>query len=71
MKGGVAGRLADAFLASKITPLLLGAALALGIYTSATLPCPGAEHLLLAFPKRFLPSRQKVASHRTPSTFGA
>jgi hypothetical protein len=34
-------------------------------YTSATLPCPDAEHLLLAFPMRFLPSRHKVPSHQT------
>ena len=28
-------------------------------YTSATLLCPEDEHLLLAFPKRFIPSRKK------------
>ncbi len=28
-------------------------------YTNATVPCPGAAHILLAFPKRFLPARQK------------
>lgn len=33
-------------------------------YTSATVPCPGAEHLLLAFPKRYVPSRKKVATHK-------
>jgi hypothetical protein len=32
-------------------------------YTNATVACPGAEHLLLAFPKRFQPSRKKIASH--------
>lgn len=32
-------------------------------YTSATVPCPGAPHLLLSFPKRFLPKRKKVAEH--------
>lgn len=32
-------------------------------YTNATLPCPGAEHVLLAFPKRFVPERKRVASH--------
>lgn len=26
-------------------------------YTNATVPCPGAEHLLLSFPMRFLPDR--------------
>lgn len=30
-------------------------------YTSATLPCPGAEHLLVAFPKRFVPERTKIS----------
>ena len=32
-------------------------------YTNATLPCPGAEHLLVSFPKRFVPERKRVASH--------
>jgi hypothetical protein len=40
-------------------------------YTSATLPCPGAEHLLLSFPMRFLPDRKKVASHRNPGVSDA
>lgn len=26
-------------------------------YTNATSPCPGAEHILVSFPKRFLPDR--------------
>ena len=26
-------------------------------YTNATIPCPGAEHILLSFPMRFLPER--------------
>jgi hypothetical protein len=26
-------------------------------YTNATVPCPGAEHILLSFPMRFLPER--------------
>jgi hypothetical protein len=29
------------------------------LYTNATVLCPGAEHLLLAFPKRFLPERTR------------
>ncbi len=32
-------------------------------YTTATVPCPGAEHLLLAFPKRFRPDRTKIPAH--------
>ena len=27
-------------------------------YTNATTPCPGAEHILLSFPMRFLPERE-------------
>jgi hypothetical protein len=33
-------------------------------YTSATVPCPTAPHLFLSFPKRFMPSRQKVPTHK-------
>jgi len=29
-------------------------------YTNATTPCPGAEHMLLSFPKRFIPERTKI-----------
>lgn len=29
-------------------------------YTNATIPCPGAEHILLSFPKRFMPERDRV-----------
>jgi len=38
MKGGLAGRIADAFLTSKLTPLLLAAALGLGLYAAFTIP---------------------------------
>jgi hypothetical protein len=31
-------------------------------YTNATIPCPGAEHILLSFPKRFIPERTKVTA---------
>lgn len=33
-------------------------------YTSAACPCPGAEHILLAFPKRFVPGRTKLAGYK-------
>lgn len=33
-------------------------------YTSATVPCPTAPHLLLSFPKRFMPTRMKVPEHK-------
>ncbi|MBM3262358.1 MAG: hypothetical protein FJY97_02890 [candidate division Zixibacteria bacterium] len=29
-------------------------------YTNATMTCPGAEHILLSFPMRFLPDRTKI-----------
>jgi len=32
-------------------------------YTNATVPCPGAEHTYLSFPKRFVPDRKKVEGH--------
>jgi hypothetical protein len=40
-------------------------------YTSATLPCPEAEHLLVAFPKRFVTDRKKVAEHKGPGVSDA
>lgn len=40
-------------------------------YTSATLPCPGAEHLLVAFPKRFVTNRKKIAEHAGPGVSDA
>jgi hypothetical protein len=40
-------------------------------YTQATLPCPGAPHLLLAFPKRFVPDRKKIAEHKEPGVSDA
>ena len=35
-------------------------------YTNATVPCPGAEQLLLAFPMRFLPERKKWPDYPEP-----
>jgi len=32
-------------------------------YTNATIPCPGAEHMYLSFPMRFMPERHKVPEH--------
>jgi hypothetical protein len=40
-------------------------------YTSATTRCPGAEQVWLAFPKRFVPERKKVASHAEPGVSDA
>jgi hypothetical protein len=33
-------------------------------YTGAVTRCPGAEHVWLAFPKRFVPERKKVETHK-------
>jgi len=35
-------------------------------YTSATVRCPGAEHMWLAFPMRFVPERKKIVAHPEP-----
>ncbi|TVY08039.1 hypothetical protein [Paenibacillus cremeus] len=32
-------------------------------YTNSTVPCPGAEHIYLSFPMRFMPERFKIAGH--------
>ena len=32
-------------------------------YTNATVCCPGAEHIFLSFPKRFVPERRRVDQH--------
>ncbi|HOS44396.1 MAG TPA: hypothetical protein PK794_11930 [Armatimonadota bacterium] len=40
-------------------------------YTNATVPCPGAEHIYLSFPKRFLPGRHKVLAHDSPGVSDA
>jgi N-acetylneuraminic acid mutarotase len=33
-------------------------------YTCATVPCPGAPHLMLSFPKRYVVTRQKITEHK-------
>jgi hypothetical protein len=40
-------------------------------YTGAVTRCPGAEHVWLAFPKRFVPQRKRVASHKEPGVSDA
>jgi hypothetical protein len=40
-------------------------------YTSATVPCPGAPHIYLAFPKRFMPERQKFSDYPAPGVSDA
>lgn len=33
-------------------------------YTSATVPCPTAPHFYVAFPKRYVPARKKIKTHK-------
>lgn len=33
-------------------------------YTNGTRPCPGAPHIYLSFPKRFVPERKKLRNHK-------
>lgn len=40
-------------------------------YTNATRPCPGAPHLFLSFPKRFLPERKKFPDYKEPGVSDA
>jgi hypothetical protein len=40
-------------------------------YTSASLPCPGAPQIYLAFPKRFVPDRKKFADYASPGVSDA
>ncbi|MDT8435647.1 MAG: efflux RND transporter permease subunit [Gemmatimonadota bacterium] len=55
MKGGIAGRVAEAFLASKLTPLLLFGALAIGAWTAATLPSEEEPQIIVPLADIFLP----------------
>ena len=55
MKTQIAGRIADAFLTSKLTPLLLAAALGLGVYTSATLPSEEEPQIIVPLADIYLP----------------
>ncbi|UCC71777.1 MAG: efflux RND transporter permease subunit [Gemmatimonadota bacterium] len=55
MSSGVAGRLADAFLDSKLTPLLLAGALALGLYTVTTLPSEEEPQIIVPLADIYLP----------------
>jgi len=55
MKSGFAGRLANAFLDSKLTPLLLAGALALGLYTVMTLPSEEEPQIIVPLADIYLP----------------
>ncbi len=41
------------------------------MYTNATIPCPGAEHILLSFPKRFVEERKKLPDAGLPGVSDA
>ena len=55
MRSEFAGRLADAFLTSKLTPLLLAGALALGIYTVVTIPSEEEPQIIVPLADIYLP----------------
>ncbi len=55
MKSELAGRLADAFLTSKLTPLLMAGALALGVYTVATIPSEEEPQIVVPLADIYLP----------------
>jgi multidrug efflux pump subunit AcrB len=55
MKSGFAGRLAEAFIDSKLTPLLLAGALTLGLYTVMTLPSEEEPQIIVPLADIYLP----------------
>jgi len=55
MRSEFAGKLADAFLTSKLTPLLLGGALALGVFTVTTLPSEEEPQIIVPLADIYMP----------------
>jgi multidrug efflux pump subunit AcrB len=55
MKQGFAGRLANAFLDSKITPLLMAASLAIGAFSLATMPSEEEPQIVVPLADIYLP----------------
>jgi multidrug efflux pump subunit AcrB len=55
MKSNIAGRLAAAFLDSKLTPLIMAAALGLGVWTLATMPSEEEPQILVPLADIYLP----------------
>jgi multidrug efflux pump subunit AcrB len=55
MRTEFAGKLADAFLTSKLTPLLLATALALGIFTVMTLPSEEEPQIIVPLADIYMP----------------
>ncbi|MDX1623816.1 MAG: efflux RND transporter permease subunit [Gemmatimonadota bacterium] len=55
MKTDIAGRLADAFLDNKITPLLLAGALAVGLWSVVTMPTEEEPQIVVPLADLYLP----------------
>jgi len=55
MRGNLAGRLAGLFLESKLTPMLMAAALGLGAYTLMTLPSEEEPQIIVPLADLYLP----------------
>ena len=55
MRGNLAGRLASAFLDSKLTPLLMAAALGVGVWTLATMPSEEEPQIIVPLADLYLP----------------
>ena len=55
MKSNIAGRLAAAFLDSKLTPLLMAAALGVGAWTLATMPSEEEPQIIVPLADLYLP----------------
>jgi multidrug efflux pump subunit AcrB len=55
MKTGFAGRIADRFIGSKLTPLLLTAALGIGLYSVLTMPSEEEPQIIVPVADLFLP----------------
>ncbi len=55
MRGSLAGRVADAFMESKLTPLLMAAALAVGAWTLATMASEEEPQIIVPLADIYLP----------------
>ncbi|MEJ2338565.1 MAG: efflux RND transporter permease subunit [Gemmatimonadales bacterium] len=55
MHSGIAGRVADAFIGSKLTPLLVAAALSLGLYSVLTMPSEEEPQIIVPVADLYLP----------------
>jgi len=55
VKGGIAGRIADAFLTSRLTPLLMAATLVLGVASLFTMPSEEDPQIIVPLADIYLP----------------